>query len=124
MTWRSRGAGRIQTAQMNVTVQVPTTTATLPKTTPESTTSSVPALKTTEVSIKEISTKEQATERGEEKEDIEESPTAVPQVDEENIEKAGSSSTIIGIFVILIVIVVAVSGALYYRLVMFDRVNI
>lgn len=115
MTWRSRGAGRIQTAQMNVTVQVPTTTAALPKTTPESTTSSVPALKTTEVSIKEISTKEQATEKAEEKEDIEESPTAVPQVDEENIEKAGSSSTIIGIFVILIVIVVAVSGALYYR---------
>jgi len=115
VTWRSRGAGRIQTAQMNVTVQVPTTTAALPKTTPESTTSSVPALKTTEVSIKDTSIKEQATEKAEEKEDIEESPTAVPQVDEENIEKAGSSSTIIGIFVILIVIVVAVSGALYYR---------
>merc|ERR1711872_1138383 len=100
VAWRGRGAGRIQTAQMSVTVQVPTTTAALPKTTPESTTSSVPALKTTEVSIKEISTKEQATEKAEEKEDI---------------EKAGSSSTIIGIFVILIVIVVAVSGALYYR---------
>jgi len=111
VTWRGRGAGRIQTAQMNVTVHIPTTTAALPETTPEITTSSVPAVKTTEVSIRETSTKVQA----EEKEDIEESPTAVPQVDEENMEKAGTSSTIIGIFVILIVIVVAVSGALYYR---------
>merc|ERR1711915_783677 len=111
VTWRGRGAGRIQTAQMNVTVHIPTTTAALPETTPEITTSSVSAVKSTEVSIRETSTKVQAQE----KEDIEESPTAVPQVDEENVEKAGTSSTIIGIFVILIVIVVAVSGALYYR---------
>merc|ERR1719186_2148657 len=34
VTWRSRGAGRVQTAQMNVTVQAPTTQATVDTTLP------------------------------------------------------------------------------------------
>merc|ERR1739838_787234 len=60
VTWRSRGAGRVQTAQMNVTVQAPTTEAT-PDTTKETTSATVSAVSTVSTVstiVKAVSTKE------------------------------------------------------------------
>ena len=115
VTWRSRGAGRVQTAQMNVTVQVPTTVAT-----PETTEKTVvitegkksPSLTSTEMSA-ELSSEPTVNV---DDENISDTPEAVPQVDENQNAKAGSSSSaVIGVFIVIIIIVVAVSGAFYYR---------
>jgi len=118
VTWRSRGAGRIQTAEMNVTVRLPTTPQ--PETTKKTqttlvtkqTTSSVPqtTTRTTEPELSKASVKQV-----EDKEDNE-IPKAVPQVDEHSNSKAtGSSSALIGVVVVIVLIVVAVSGVFYYR---------
>merc|ERR1739838_773630 len=62
VTWRSRGAGRVQTAQMNVTVQASTTEATTDTTTEtvstESTVSTVSKVSTVSTAVKAVSTKE------------------------------------------------------------------
>ena len=113
VTWRSRGAGRVQTAQMNVTVQVPTTVA-IAETTEKTvgTTEGKKSLTSKEIST-EISSAPTANVDDENKSDT---PEAVPQVDENQNAKAGSSSSVvIGVFIVIIVIVVAVSGAFYYR---------
>jgi len=141
VTWRSRGAGRVQTAQMNVTVQatttVPTIVTSMPtigtvtstkETTPIVTSTAI--LSTTELSTytselptetsklptekSELSTQPSKTEQNDDNKS--EFPEAVPQVDENKNIKAGSSSSVlIGVFLVIIVIVVAVSGAFYYR---------
>ena len=115
VTWRSRGSGRVQTSQMNVTVQVPTTVAT-----PETTEKTVvitegkksPSLTSTEIAT-ELSSEPTANA---DDENISDTPEAVPQVDENQNAKAGSSSSaVIGVFIVIIFIMVAVSGAFYYR---------
>merc|ERR1739838_798392 len=125
VTWRSRGAGRVQTAQMNVTVQAPTTEATTDTTT--ETVSTESTLSTESTTVKAVSTKEvpatpSSTSSSQPSDSVKslddknpsETPEAVPQVDEN--DKAGSSSSVlIGVFVVIIVIVVAVSGGFYYR---------
>lgn len=127
VTWRSRGAGRVQTAMLNVTVQAPTPPPTPPPSpttsvTPSSTSKSVTqtsttttTIKSTEAatgSIKHLDTPTAATKGGE---DIE-TPEAEPRVDElENTEAGSSSSALISVVVVLIVIVVLISGAVYYR---------
>ena len=118
VTWRSRGAGRVQTAQMNVTVQVKITAAV-----PETTSPAVGAVVTTEGKKAPASTeipKEVSSEptANEDHENLSGTsvPEAVPQVNENQNPKAGSSSSVvIGVFIVIIVIVVAVSGAFYYR---------
>jgi hypothetical protein len=120
VTWRDRGAGRVQTAQMNVTVQVLTTVAA-----PETTSPVVEAVVTTEGKkataststeiSKEVSSEPTANENEENLSDTP-VPEAVHQVTENQNAKAGSSSSVvIGVFIVIIVIVVAVSGAFYYR---------
>jgi len=127
VTWRSRGAGRVQTAMLNVTVQAPTPPPTPPPSpttsvTPSSTSKSVTqtsttttTIKSTEAatgSIKHLDTPTAATKGVE---DIE-TPEAEPRVDElENTKAGSSSSALISVVVVLIVIVVLISGAVYYR---------
>jgi len=134
VTWRSRGAGRVQTAQMNVTVQASTTVPTI--VTPLPTVGTVTSTKETTpivTSTARTSTTELSMEKSELSTDTLELPTqpnkivqndgnkneipeAVPQIDEYENNKTGSSSSVlIGVFLVIIVIVVAVSGAFYYR---------
>jgi len=116
VTWRTRGAGRVQTAEMSVTVQASTTQAvpvtTLP-TVEKSTTkpdTEVPS------STEEITTQAKIQTEDISEEKISETPEAVPQVKEIEGGKAGSSSSaLVGIFIVIIVLVVAVSGGVYYR---------
>jgi len=126
VTGWSRGAGRVQTAQINVTVHLPTTTVMETTTESLSTTTSVSTSMKSTMSDLDVVTKVSTTpmtttstidevkslnERTES-----ENPEAVPQVDEINSENAGgSSSVLIPVFAVIILILVAVSGAFYYR---------
>jgi len=118
VTWRSRGAGRVQTAQMNVTVQSPTTEATL-----VTTVSTVISTEQTTVQTEQSTTTTTASDQSTVEENtvddshVLDSPSAVPQVDTAKNTGAagGSSSAIIGVFVVVLIIVVVVSGAFYYR---------
>merc|ERR1712013_774901 len=123
VTWRSRGAGRIQTAVMNVTVQTQTPPPSPPPT--SSATSVTSSTTSTDATI--ISTKEAAadtelsstTQPNKSKDNLEEEgepPEAEPQVDEIQDTRAGSSSSaLISVVVVLVVIVILISGAVYYR---------
>jgi len=122
VTWRSRGSGRVQTAQMNVTVQATTTVPTIVTSMPTvgtvtSTKETTPIVTSTSklpTETSELSTQPSKTEQNDDNKS--EFPEAVPQVDENKNNKAGSSSSVlIGVFLFIIVMVVAVSGAFYYR---------
>eukprot|EP00092_Neocalanus_flemingeri_P056011 GFUD01066336.1.p1 GENE.GFUD01066336.1~~GFUD01066336.1.p1 ORF type:complete len:323 (+),score=74.31 GFUD01066336.1:142-1110(+) len=140
VTWRSRGAGRIQTAQMNVTVHAPTTTATpltsttlravtakVVTTTIMSTTPSSAIVSTIRVSKTTLSTTRMSSTMTYSKQTSDsvkslddknpsKTPEAVPRVDEKDNSKAsGSSSTLVSVFVVIIVIVVVVLGGRIYR---------
>jgi len=128
VTWRSRGAGRIQTAVMNVTVQTPTPPPSPPPTSSAtSVTSSTTSTDATIISTKEAAadtelsstTHDSTTQSNKSKENLEEegeTPEAEPQVDEIQDTRAGSSSSaLISVVVVLVVIVILISGAVYYR---------
>jgi len=125
VTWRSRGAGRIQTAEMNITVRQrtthqPETTLATQTTLLTTQTTQTPLLTTqTTETINTKTTESQQSKASvkqiEDKEDNE-IPEAVPRVDEHSNSKAtGSSSALIGVVVVIVLIVVAVSGVFYYR---------
>jgi len=130
----SRGAGTLQTAVLNVTVQTPTPPPSPPPSPPTS--PATPVTPTTQnatsmssndqASGKELSstTPKSATQPKISKESIEEESTeeesetseAEPQVDEIQDTKAGSSSSaLISVVIVLVVIVILISGAVYYR---------
>merc|ERR1711892_449132 len=122
VTWRSRGAGRVQTAEMSVTVQASTTEAapgtTLPTIETSAGTTSRITKPAAEVpsSTEEITTQSIIPTEDISEENISDAPEAVPQVNEiENAKAGSSSSALVGIFIVIIVIVVAVSGGVYYR---------
>lgn len=127
VTWRSRGAGRIQTSQINVTVHAPTTTMAVETTTPLLlTTLSLPTSTKTTLSDMDFTTTVSKTSpispspieavKSLDGKTQSESPEAVPQIDENNSEKAGgSSSVLIPVFAVIILILVVVSGGFYYR---------
>eukprot|EP00092_Neocalanus_flemingeri_P038597 GFUD01042026.1.p1 GENE.GFUD01042026.1~~GFUD01042026.1.p1 ORF type:complete len:306 (-),score=84.83 GFUD01042026.1:18-935(-) len=118
VTWRSRGAGRVETAQMNVTVHTPTTQATVETTTTTMTTvlssEQTKAVQTTQSTPTIADSKSSATVKKLDDEHFIESPEAVPRVDK-NQNAGGSSSALIGVFAAIIIAVVAVSGVIYYR---------
>eukprot|EP00092_Neocalanus_flemingeri_P035166 GFUD01038270.1.p1 GENE.GFUD01038270.1~~GFUD01038270.1.p1 ORF type:complete len:309 (-),score=87.92 GFUD01038270.1:31-957(-) len=118
VTWRSRGAGRVETAQMNVTVHTPTTQATVETTTTTMTTvlssEQTKAVQTTQSTPTIVDSKSSATVKKLDDEHFIESPEAVPRVDK-NQNAGGSSSALIGVFAAIIIAVVAVSGVIYYR---------
>jgi len=103
VTWRSRGAGRIQEAELHLTVQSSTTPPTPPATVMTSTEAATDAIPSTHTvtSTDAVSAAE--------------TPEAEPQVDEKEERKAGGSTAVIGVVIVLIVIVVSISGAVYYR---------
>jgi len=125
----SRGAGTLQTAVLNVTVQTPTPPPSPPPSPPTSpatpvtpTTQNATSMSSNEpASGKELSstTPKSATQPNKSKESIEkesETPEAEPQVDEIQDTKAGSSSSaLISVVIVLVVIVILISGAVYYR---------
>jgi len=123
VTWRSRGAGRIQTAVMNVTVQTPTPPPSPPTSTTSSSTATAVTPSTPDAKGANADSELSSTPAGtstESNTDIinEESeiPEAEPQVDEIQETKAGSSSpSLISVVAVLVVIVVLISGAVYYR---------
>jgi len=129
VTWRSRGAGRIQTAEMNVTVRLPTTpqpettllttqTTQTPLLTTQTTKTPLLTTQTTETINTKTTESQQSKASVKQIEDKEgnEIPEAVPRVDEHSNSKAtGSSSALIGVVVVIVLIVVAVSGVFYYR---------
>jgi len=120
VTGWARGAGRIQTALINVTVHIPTTP------TVETTT---PILRTTLSSVKNKTSSTTAsttttTVSYETKESVktlnsknpDEASKSVQQVGVNSTGKAGSSSSVlIAVFSAIIVILLAVSGGIYYR---------
>merc|ERR1719187_554905 len=109
VTWRSRGAGRIEEAELHLTVQSPTTPPTPPttvRTSTEAATDEIPSTHTI-TSTDAVSTAVDA---------VTETPEAEPRVDEKEDSKAGGSSTaVVGVVIVLIIIVVTISGAVYYR---------
>merc|ERR1719347_373197 len=120
----SRGAGTLQTAVLNVTVQTPTPPPSPPPSPPTS--PATPVTPTTQnatsmSSGKELSstTPKPATQPNIPKESLEEeseTPDAEPQVEEIQDTKADSSSSaLISVVVVLVVIVILISGAVYYR---------
>jgi len=125
VTWRSRGAGRLQTAVMNVTVQSPTpppspptsSTTSLAPSTPDVTTISTKGAATdTELSSTTPESSTLSSKSNDNVAEDSETPEAEPQVDEIQETKAGSSSSaLISVVAVLIVIVILVSGAVYYR---------
>jgi len=120
VTWRSRGAGRVQTAEMSVTVQASTTEAAPVTTMPSVETSTGTRITKAESelpsSTEEITTQAIISTENISEENISDAPEAVPQVNEiEGGKAGGSSSALVGIFIVIIVIVVAVSGGVYYR---------
>eukprot|EP00092_Neocalanus_flemingeri_P085765 GFUD01107961.1.p1 GENE.GFUD01107961.1~~GFUD01107961.1.p1 ORF type:complete len:283 (-),score=68.19 GFUD01107961.1:26-874(-) len=112
VTWRSRGAGRVQTAHLNVTVHTPTTQATV-----ETTIATVETTKDDETTL--ASTTTGSTQPSDSVKSLDDNnpsrtPKAVPRVDETHNSKAsGSSSVLVGVFVVTIVVVVL--GGLIYR---------
>merc|ERR1711892_1248529 len=120
VTWRTRGAGRVQTAEMSVTVQASTTEAAPGTTLPSVEKSTETRITKTDTefpsSTEDITTQAIIPTEGISEENISYAPEAVPQVDEIEGGKAGSSSSaLVGIFIVIIVTVVAVSGGVYYR---------
>jgi len=125
VTWRSRGAGRLQTAVMNVTVQSPTpppspptsSTTSLAPSTPDVTTISTKGAATdTELSSTTPESSTLSSKSNDNVAEDSETPEAEPQVDEIQETKAGSSSSaLISVVAVLIVIVILVSGVVYYR---------
>jgi len=120
VTWRSRGAGRVQTAEMSVTVQATTTeagpvTITMPTVETETVVTKPEAEVPSET--EEITTQTMLPTEDISEENISDAPEAVPQVNEIEGGKAGSSSSsaLVGIFIVIIIVVVAVSGGVYYR---------
>jgi len=130
----SRGAGTLQTAVLNVTVQTPTPPPSPPPTSPATpvtpTTQNATSMSSNEAaSGKESSstTLKSATQPNISKESIEEesieeksekpdADSAEPQVEEIQDTKAGSSSSaLISVVIVLVVIVILISGAVYYR---------
>jgi len=116
VTWRTRGAGRVQTANMSVTVQASTTEAASVTTLPSVEKSTTEPDTEVTSSTEEITTQAKIQTEDISEENISETPEAVPQVKEIEGGKAGSSSSaLVGIFIVIIVLVVAVSGGVYYR---------
>jgi len=135
VTWRSRGAGRLQTAVMNVTVQTPTpppSPPTSPSAPASPPTSPPTSLAPSTQDVTTITTKGAATDTelssttsesstlsskyNDNVAEESESPEAEPQVDDLQDTKAGSSySVLISVVAVLIVIVILISGAVYYR---------
>merc|ERR1712226_1507508 len=129
VTWRSRGAGRLQTAVMNVTVQTPTPPPSPPASPPTSPpTSLAPSTQdVTTITTKGAATDTELSSTTSESSTLSskyndnvaeesESPEAEPQVEDLRDTKAGSSySVLISIVAVLIVIVILISGAVYYR---------
>jgi len=120
VTWRTRGAGRVQTAEMSVTVQASTTEAppvtTMPSVEKSTETRITKPESELPSSTEEITTQAIIPTEDISEENISDAPEAVPQVKEIEGGKAGSSSSaLVGIFIVIIVIVVAVSGGVYYR---------
>jgi len=121
----SRGAGTLQTAVLNVTVQTPTpppSPPTSPATPVTPTTQNATSMSSNDpASGKELSstTPKSATQLNISKESVEEEsekPDAEPQVEEIQDTKAGSSSSaLISVVIVLVVIVILISGAVYYR---------
>jgi len=130
----SRGAGTLQTAVLNVTVQTPTpppSPPTSPATPVTPTTQNATSMSSndpasdkelssttpksaTQPNISKESIKEESLE--EEVEEESEKPEAEHQVDEIQDTKAGSSSSaLISVVIVLVVIVILISGAVYYR---------
>ena len=110
----------MQTANMSVTVQASTTEAAPVTTLPSVETSTDSRITKPEAEVPsstvEITTQSIIPGENISEENISDAPEAVPQVNEIEGGKAGSSSSaLVGIFIVIIVMVVAVSGGVYYR---------
>jgi len=118
VTWRSRGAGRMQIAELQLTVQSSTTPPT-PPTSPTPPTPPTTVRTSTEAATDEIPSTHAMTSTDAVSTAVDavtETPEAEPQVDEKEDSRAGGSSTaLIGVVIVLIIIVVTISGAVYYR---------
>eukprot|EP00092_Neocalanus_flemingeri_P034116 GFUD01037099.1.p1 GENE.GFUD01037099.1~~GFUD01037099.1.p1 ORF type:complete len:298 (-),score=78.20 GFUD01037099.1:15-908(-) len=121
--WRTRGAGRVETAQMNVTVHTPTTQATVETTSP-----TVTASLSTEVPTSSTISPTQNTEpmnttlvHTPTKDPGEtlpyETPGLDPQVDDnKDTPDSDSSSVVLGVVVVFTILTVGISGIFYYRM--------
>eukprot|EP00092_Neocalanus_flemingeri_P018766 GFUD01020323.1.p1 GENE.GFUD01020323.1~~GFUD01020323.1.p1 ORF type:complete len:295 (-),score=76.31 GFUD01020323.1:82-966(-) len=122
--WRSRGAGRVETAQMNVTVHTPTTQATVETTSPTVTASlstEVPTSSTISPTqnTEPMNTTSVHTPTKDPSESLPyETPGSDPQVDDnKDTPDSDSSSVVLGLVVVVfIILTVGISGIFYYRM--------